>query len=130
MPTVSARLMHSAFANIQRTGGRRLFATGENLVKTSLNELHKELGGDMVPFAGYELPVLYKRENGGVMKEHLWCRDDGKAALFDGEFESEDVKCSSCLIVCAQLATWVKSAGMARIGPIFWRKSWLVISRD
>ena len=37
----------------------------------------------MVPFAGYELPVLYKGENGGVMKEHLWCRADGKAAMFD-----------------------------------------------
>ncbi len=37
----------------------------------------------MVPFAGYELPVLYKAENGGVMKEHLWCRDEGKAAMFD-----------------------------------------------
>jgi aminomethyltransferase len=37
----------------------------------------------MVPFAGYELPVLYKGENGGVMKEHLWCREEGKASLFD-----------------------------------------------
>ena len=37
----------------------------------------------MVPFAGYELPVLYKGDNGGVMKEHLWCREEGKAALFD-----------------------------------------------
>lgn len=54
------------------------------LVKTALNGLHKELGGDMVPFAGYELPVLYKgTDNGGVMKEHLWCRSDGKAGLFD-----------------------------------------------
>jgi aminomethyltransferase len=59
-------------------------ATGsENLVKTSLYDLHKELSGDMVPFAGYELPVLYKGENGGVMKEHLWCREEGKCALFD-----------------------------------------------
>jgi hypothetical protein len=66
-------------------------ATGTNhsdvpLVKTALNELHRELGGDMVPFAGYELPVLYKHpsnENGGVMKEHLWCRSEGKSALFD-----------------------------------------------
>jgi aminomethyltransferase len=58
-------------------------ASSENLVKTALNDLHKELGGDMVPFAGYELPVLYKGDNGGVMKEHLWCRSDGKAALFD-----------------------------------------------
>ena len=40
----------------------------------------------MVPFAGYELPVLYKGDNapnGGVMKEHLWCRSEGKASLFD-----------------------------------------------
>lgn len=46
---------------------------------TVLTELHS----DMVPFAGYELPVLYKGDNGGVMKEHLWCREDGKASLFD-----------------------------------------------
>ena len=59
----------------------------EPLVKTALYDLHKELGGDMVPFAGYELPVLYKGENGGVMKEHLWCRADKKAALFDGMCE-------------------------------------------
>jgi aminomethyltransferase len=62
---------------------KRTFASSEGLVKTALNDLHKELGGDMVPFAGYELPVLYKGENGGVMKEHLWCREEGKAALFD-----------------------------------------------
>jgi len=61
----------------------RTFGSHENLVKTALNEMHKELGGDMVPFAGYELPVLFKGENGGVMKEHLWCRSEGKASLFD-----------------------------------------------
>ena len=58
----------------------------EPLMKTSLNEWHKDLGGEMVPFAGYELPVLYKGDNvknGGVMKEHLWCRSEGKASLFD-----------------------------------------------
>ena len=56
----------------------------ENLVKTALYDLHKELGGNMVPFAGYELPVLYKgSENGGIKNEHLWCRAEGKASLFD-----------------------------------------------
>lgn len=58
-------------------------SSDEPLVKTALNTLHKQLGGDMVPFAGYELPVLYKGDNGGVMKEHLWCRADGKCSLFD-----------------------------------------------
>lgn len=63
---------------------KRNFATDtENLVKTALYDMHLELGGDMVPFAGYTLPVLYKGENGGVMKEHLWCREEGKASLFD-----------------------------------------------
>lgn len=57
--------------------------SSESLVKTALYDMHVELGGDMVPFAGYELPVLYKGENGGVMKEHLWCREEGKASLFD-----------------------------------------------
>ena len=60
---------------------KRYLATSTDLVKTALNDLHKELGGDMVPFAGYELPVLYKGD--GVMKEHLWCRSEGKASLFD-----------------------------------------------
>jgi len=58
-------------------------ASSEPLVKTALYNMHIELGGDMVPFAGYELPVLFKGENGGVMKEHLWCREEGKASLFD-----------------------------------------------
>jgi hypothetical protein len=73
--------------NNRSDASRRSFGTdGDSgpLVKTALNDLHKELGGDMVPFAGYELPVLYKgTDNGGVMKEHLWCRSDGKASLFD-----------------------------------------------
>jgi hypothetical protein len=53
----------------------------DGLQKTALFEWHQQQGGgaDMVPFAGYALPVLYK--NLGVMKEHLWCRE--KASLFD-----------------------------------------------
>ena len=80
-------LARSTAASVVRTTNhatRRGFAaSSEELTKTALNELHKELGGDMVPFAGYELPVLYKGEGNGVMKEHLWCREEGKAALFD-----------------------------------------------
>jgi Aminomethyltransferase folate-binding domain len=57
-----------------------LDSAGE-LQKTALFDWHQQQGSgaDMVPFAGYALPVLYK--DMGVMKEHLWCRE--KAALFD-----------------------------------------------
>ena len=74
------------------------------MVATALNQVHKDLGGDMVPFAGYELPVLYKgTENGGVMKEHLWCRSDGKAALFDvshmGQVSATSLRVCICCVV-------------------------------
>ena len=43
-----------------------------------LNDLHVALGGKMVPFAGYSMPVQYPA---GVMKEHLHTR--AAAGLFD-----------------------------------------------
>lgn len=51
--------------------------TGD-LQQTPLFDLHAELGGKMVPFAGYSMPVQYPL---GVMKEHLHCR--AEAGLFD-----------------------------------------------
>lgn len=48
------------------------------LVKTPLYDLHVELGGKMVPFAGYEMPVQYRA---GILKEHLQTRN--QAGLFD-----------------------------------------------
>lgn len=50
----------------------------ETLKHTPLFGLHAELGGKMVPFAGYEMPVQYPL---GVLKEHLQTRQ--KAGLFD-----------------------------------------------
>lgn len=44
----------------------------------ALEGLHAELGGKMVPFAGYAMPVQYPM---GVMAEHLHCRSH--AGLFD-----------------------------------------------
>ena len=49
-----------------------------DLHQTPLYELHLELGGKMVPFAGYSMPVQYPM---GVMKEHLHTRS--QAGLFD-----------------------------------------------
>ncbi|WP_319530936.1 glycine cleavage system aminomethyltransferase GcvT [uncultured Cohaesibacter sp.] len=46
--------------------------------KTPLYDLHVELGGSLVDFAGYSLPVRYPA---GIMAEHLHCRDS--ASLFD-----------------------------------------------
>lgn len=52
--------------------------TTESLRRTPLYDLHLELGGKMVPFAGYEMPVQYPA---GILKEHLHTRE--KAGLFD-----------------------------------------------
>jgi aminomethyltransferase len=48
------------------------------LHQTPLAALHRELGGRMVPFAGYAMPVQYPA---GIMAEHLHCR--AAASLFD-----------------------------------------------
>lgn len=53
-------------------------AADQDLLNTPLFSLHNELGGKMVPFAGYSMPVQYPL---GVMGEHNHCRE--KAGLFD-----------------------------------------------
>jgi aminomethyltransferase len=60
----------------------------ETLKSTPLENWHRQHGARMVPFAGYSMPVQYdfkgelaSRCKGGVMAEHLHCRDH--AALFD-----------------------------------------------
>jgi len=42
-----------------------------------LDSWHRTLGGRMVPFAGYHMPIQYD----GIMAEHLWTREN--AGLFD-----------------------------------------------
>ena len=50
----------------------------EDLYRLGLHDLHVKLGGRMVPFAGYDMPVQY---SAGVMAEHLHTRR--AAGLFD-----------------------------------------------
>lgn len=50
----------------------------ESLKTTPLYDAHVELGGKMVDFAGYALPVQYKAS---IMDSHVHCRME--AALFD-----------------------------------------------
>lgn len=47
------------------------------LKRTPLYDLHVKAGGQIVPFAGYEMPVQFE----GVMQEHQWTRSE--AGLFD-----------------------------------------------
>ena len=46
--------------------------------RTALYDFHSQMGGKIVPFAGYEMPVQY---GAGIMQEHLFCRES--SALFD-----------------------------------------------
>ncbi|GGH34420.1 aminomethyltransferase [Cribrihabitans marinus] len=48
-----------------------------DLLRTPLHDLHVEMGGKMVPFAGHEMPVQFA----GIMAEHQQTRE--KAGLFD-----------------------------------------------
>jgi aminomethyltransferase len=50
----------------------------KDLKRTSLYSWHKEHGGQMVEFAGWEMPVAYER---GILEEHLSTRKFG--GLFD-----------------------------------------------
>jgi aminomethyltransferase len=56
------------------------------LLRTPLYDLHRKLGGKMVPYAGWEMPVQY---TAGIMAEHQAVRT--KVGIFDvshmGEFE-------------------------------------------
>src|SRR4051812_30366032 len=50
----------------------------EPLQTVVLNDQHVALGGRMVPFSGYSLPVQYPT---GIIAEHKWTREH--AGLFD-----------------------------------------------
>ncbi|QLG71843.1 hypothetical protein HG535_0C01920 [Zygotorulaspora mrakii] len=50
-----------------------------SLKKTALYDLHVQLGGTMVPFAGYAMPVLYNGQT--HIESHNWTRNN--AGLFD-----------------------------------------------
>lgn len=47
------------------------------LLRSPIHDVHLELGGQMVPFAGYEMPVRYR----GIQEEHVAVRSN--AGLFD-----------------------------------------------
>ncbi|MDX8408737.1 MAG: glycine cleavage system aminomethyltransferase GcvT [Mariprofundales bacterium] len=54
--------------------------TESTLLQTPLYQRHVALGGKMVPFAGYAMPVQYPL---GALKEYHATRSDGSAGIFD-----------------------------------------------
>ena len=51
------------------------------LATLPLDAWHRARGARMVPFAGYEMPIQYTGEGGGIVAEHEWTR--ASASLFD-----------------------------------------------
>lgn len=51
------------------------------LGKLPLDAWHRDAGARMVAFAGYEMPIQYTGEGGGIVAEHEWTRSS--ASLFD-----------------------------------------------
>ena len=67
----------------ETTNGDRPPAAGREALppesaRTPLHDIHRELGGKMVDFAGWQMPLQYPT---GIMAEHRHCRE--RAALFD-----------------------------------------------
>lgn len=64
---------------IARLRATRSYATGTPLKRTPLYDLHVKNGAKLVPFAGFEMPVLYA--DLGLSESHIWTR--AKSSIFD-----------------------------------------------
>ena len=71
MPLSESRTVNETASNLTDSNETRLRAT-------PLHALHRELGGRLVPFAGYEMPVQFPA---GILAEHQQTRS--AAGLFD-----------------------------------------------
>lgn len=70
------------------------------LKRTTVYEQHKALGGKIVPFAGWEMPIEYA----GILKEHQAVRD--AMGLFDVSHMGEiEVRGSRALEYCQRVST-------------------------
>ncbi|KAA8493900.1 Aminomethyltransferase, mitochondrial [Porphyridium purpureum] len=74
-----ARVVRSAMiSGLRGRGYAAAAAAGGALKQTVLHDKHMAIGGKMVEFAGYDMPVQYPD---GIMESHLWVR--ANAGLFD-----------------------------------------------
>jgi len=78
-----------------------LTATGPELKRTPLNNAHRQLGGRMVDFGGWDMPVQYPA---GTIEEHLRTRTH--AGLFDVSHMGEiDVRGSDAIAFVNRLTS-------------------------
>ncbi|KAK1858542.1 hypothetical protein I4F81_001143 [Pyropia yezoensis] len=75
----AARSPAATAAAVATASQPRRLMSSEALKRTVLHDFHESLGGKMVPFAGYSMPVQYSSE--GIKASHLWVRSS--AGLFD-----------------------------------------------
>jgi len=76
--------------------------------KTRFNELHKKLGGKMIEFCGWELPVEYA----GIIPEHMAVRT--KAGLFDVSHMGEVLVTGKEALAYVQ---WLTPNDVAKLAP-------------
>ncbi|MBT8471879.1 MAG: glycine cleavage system aminomethyltransferase GcvT [Marinicaulis sp.] len=95
----------------------------DDLFKTPLHALHQSLGGKMVPFAGYDMPVQYPL---GVLKEHLHTRE--KAGLFDVSHMGQAVIVSPDHETTAAALETLVPGEMKKLGQ--WRQRYTVLLND
>ena len=111
----------SALSAVPAAPGRSEFSWTEpetdELLKTPLHEAHKELGGRLVPFAGWEMPVWYT----SALEEHRAVRE--RAGLFDlghmGVFQVEGPHATDFLnSMTSNYAGWLKD-GQSQYAYLF-----------
>jgi aminomethyltransferase len=78
------------------------------LRKTRFNELHKALGGKMIEFCGWEMPVEYS----GIIPEHMAVRT--KAGLFDVSHMGEVLVTGKDALAYVQ---WLTPNDAAKLAP-------------
>src|SRR6266478_4286911 len=73
------------------------------LRRTALHAVHKRLSAKMVDFGGWDMPVEYPGESGGLIKEHMAVRTG--VGLFDvGHMGEIDIQGPQALALVQKIA--------------------------
>ncbi len=89
----------------------RLYSTASPLKKTFLYDFHVKHKGNMVPFAGWYMPVLYKDKS--IIEVHKHCRTD--ACLFDVGHMGQLKFCSFEILFLMLLTIFAKESSVMTV---------------